>query len=376
MMKKIAIITFSRAHNYGSILQGYALQKYLLKNFDCECDIIDFSNKNQCEMYKVFKKNNNIRNIVKNILALFFYKKLKREYDDFEKFINENLILSKDKFFDSNQLKALDGKYDIYIAGSDQVWNITCMDADDAYFLNFVTNGKKIAYAPSFGARNILNYSKTPEKYANYIKNFDYVSIREINGKKWIKDLTGLDVPILIDPTMFYDMEEWKKIMSPSFIKEKYILYYAFHFSQEVNKKVKELSKKFGLPVYILSSHGWVYNLCALYGFKLAKHSGPSEFIRLINDAEIVFSTSFHGTVFATLFHKNFWFMYGSIQDATDDRALTLVKQMGIEDRVIKMDELNSIDFSKVPDYSIVDKKLESLRKEAFNYLNSSIGEK
>lgn len=373
--KKIAILTFSRAHNYGSILQGYALQKYINDNFDCKCDIIDFSNRSQKEMYNIFKTNNSIKNIIKNIIAVITYPLMKREYDDFESFIEKNLCFSKNKYEESKKMKELNEMYDIFIAGSDQVWNIKCKDADDVYFLNFIDGKKKIAYAPSFGAQDLNTCSDNPKKYANYLNSFDYLSIRENNGKKWIKNLTGKNVPVLIDPTLFYSKEEWYPLMSPPLTKKKYILYYSFHFTQEINKVVKKISKKLGLPVIVLSAHAWVYNLCALYGFSLAKHSGPSEFLRLINDAEIVLSNSFHGTVFSTIYEKNFWFLYGSIQDETDDRALTLVKQLEIEDRILKVEDVDNCDFYTIPNYENVSRNLKTLRKEAFEYLKKSINE-
>ena len=371
--KKIGIVTFSRAHNYGSILQAYALQKYISKNYPYECEIIDFSNKNQKEMYSIFKSNNSLKNIVKNIIGLVTFPLMKREFNDFENFIDNNLVFSEKKYKSSTEMVELNNIYDIFISGSDQVWNIKCKDADDVYFLNFVKDKKKIAYAPSFGAQDLSKCSSNPEKYSNYLKDFNCLSIRENNGKKWIKNLTGIDVPVLIDPTMFYSKEDWYPLMSKPLIKKPYILYYSFHFTQEVNKAVKRISQKLGLPVIVLSAHAWVYNLCSLYGFSLAKHSSPAEFLRLINDAEIVLSNSFHGTVFSAIYEKNFWFLYGSIQDSTDDRALTLVKQIGIEDRILKLEDIDNCDFSILPDYAEVKKKLAFLRKEAFDYLDDSI---
>ena len=205
------------------------------------------------------------------------------------------------------------------------------------------------------------------------MEDYDYLSIRENNGKKWIKELVNQDVPVLIDPTMFYSKEQWYPLMSKPLYKKPYILYYSFHFTQEVNKAVKKISKKLGLPVVVLSAHAWVYNMCSLYGFSLAKHSSPAEFLRLINDAEMVLSNSFHGTVFSTIYEKNFWFLYGTIQDPTDDRALTLVKQMGIEDRILKLEDIEKCDFNKIPNYNDVKQKLEILRKDAFDYLDKSI---
>ena len=371
--KKIGLITFSRAHNYGSLLQAYALQKKIQQFPDIKCEIIDFSNNAQIEMYSIFKTKCTIKNIIKNAIALFFYPLMKREYMDFEKFIVTNLQLSSTQYTDETSLKELNNEYDMFVTGSDQVWNIKCLDADDAYFLSFVSEKPKIAYAPSFGAQNICECSEHPEKYEEYLKQFSNISIRENNGKMWLKKLIDKDVPVLIDPTMFYTKEEWYPLMSEPLYDQPYILYYSFHFTQEINKVVKKISKKLGLPVIILSAHACIYNLCAMYGFKLARHAGPQEFIRLINDAEFVLSNSFHGTVFSTIFEKNFWFLYGSIQDENDDRAKTLVQQMGIEDRILNITDIDKCDFNKIPDYKKVANNLQRLRKEAFDYLNEAL---
>lgn len=368
---KVAIITFQRAHNYGSILQAYALQKYISENEYVEqCDIIDFSNENQQEMYRVFKKRKTIKNIIKNGIALVTYPLVKREYDDFEFFINDKLHLTLNKYSVSTQMRELERQYDVFVSGSDQVWNINCEDADDAYFLNFVEKKPKIAYAPSFGAQNILTCAKDVNIYRKYISEFSYVSIREKNGRKWLKELIGQDVPLLIDPTMFYDKEQWYDLMAEPQIDKPYILYYSFHFTQEVNRAVYKISKRLGLPVIVLSSHAWVYSALAVYGFKLARHAGPAEFLRLVNDAEIVLSNSFHGTVFSTIFEKNFWFLYGSVQNPLDDRATTMVEQMGIADRILTLDKIDDWDFYQKANYDYVAKCLYPLRTEAFKYLD------
>lgn len=366
---KVAILTFHRAHNYGSILQSYALQQYVISKGH-KCEIIDFSNENQQEMYRVFKKRLSAKNIIKNAISLITYSISKREYDDFEKFIETKLILSAERYKSSAEMKKLSLEYDLFIAGSDQIWNLMCGDADDAYYLDFIENKTKVAYAPSFGAQNIMTVSSDPDKYADLIRSFDAVSIREKNGKKWIKELTGLDVPLLIDPTMFYDKEYWYSLMSEPLTEGKFILYYSFHFTDEINKAVHKISKKLGLPVIVLSSHAWVYNHLWSYGFRLARHAGPSEFLRLVNDAEIIISNSFHGTVFSTIYEKNFWFLYGEVQDELDDRATTMVEQMGIQDRIITLDKIDTWNFYKKADYSVVRENLLPLRKQAFKYLD------
>ena len=137
------------------MLESYAIYTRL-KRISNETEIVDFSSRGQIELYKVFYKNNNIKNIIKNVLLLPHRKRLTNNNLKYEEFKNKNFKLSK-RYTDNN---IDDSNYDVVVAGSDQIWNITIADYDDAYFLNWVKNAKKVAYAPSFGAKNILKYSK------------------------------------------------------------------------------------------------------------------------------------------------------------------------------------------------------------------------
>lgn len=174
------------------------------------------------------------------------------------------------------ELDGIDKNYDIVIAGGDQVWNVRCRDADVAYFLSFVKNAKKVAYSPSLGARNINKVTLNPKKYERLIKDFDALSVREDNGKKWLKDLTGLDIPIIADPTVLLTEEEWEKALPINSIEEKFILYYAFSYSSEYNNKImQEVIRKTGMPIYIIDGKSWAINKLDQYGIKLWKKSGP-----------------------------------------------------------------------------------------------------
>ena len=207
-MKKIGIITFHNSYNCGSMLETYAIQKYLQKK-DLENEIIDFSTKAQKELYDISFKNNSIKNIIKNILLFPWRKKVKINNNQYEQFKSKNFKLSSDKYDEKKKIK---DNYSIVVAGSDQIWNITISDSDDAYFLPWVTKARKVAYAPSFGAQNILKVSSSPEKYKKYIVSFDALSVREKNGQKWIKDLTGRKAELLIDPTLLLSQEDYSSL--------------------------------------------------------------------------------------------------------------------------------------------------------------------
>lgn len=166
----IGIITYHRAENYGSVLQAYALNKYI-KNINSKFHVetIDYYNETQEKMYNLFQSNSSIMNIIRNIHTLLNIKALKNKKKAFKKFISIHISLSETIGNDTNKLKQYAQKYDICICGSDQIWNIHCDDQDINYFLSFSTNSRKVAYAPSLG---INQFSEEENKiFKKYISN-------------------------------------------------------------------------------------------------------------------------------------------------------------------------------------------------------------
>ena len=177
-MKKIGLITFHASHNNGSMLQALALQTVLEKKYNCKVEIINFSNESQRNMYAVLPKADNYKRLIKNVIWMTKYKEMKKQYKSYCEFSGKYFHLSSKEYSLSSQLEELDGVYDAIIAGSDQVWNIACRDADDAYYLNFVQKTPKYAYAVSFGANNPFELGER-NKYINYINKFRMISVRE-----------------------------------------------------------------------------------------------------------------------------------------------------------------------------------------------------
>ena len=166
MKERIGIITFHCSHNYGSILQSYALQKYLInKNYDVK--IIDYTLRWDYEYYQLFRREL-YRYSKKAVLSdLFYFKKnLKRKYN-FEKFSKRHLITTNKKYYDFQPMEDLNSDFDIFICGSDQIWNFDCTrQIIPAYFLDFADNTKiKIAYAPSMAHSSFYNIDKVKLQY-------------------------------------------------------------------------------------------------------------------------------------------------------------------------------------------------------------------
>lgn len=372
-MKKnnVGIITFHNSYNCGSMLQSYALQK-VLNLLNVKNEIIDFSNDGQREVYSLYDHNKTIKSFIKNIIVSLYRKRIIEDFNNYEMFKNNIFKLSEKKYNNSKELS--DECYDIVITGSDQVWNITIKDGDEAYFLPWVKNAKKIAYSPSFGSKSILKYADNTDKYVKMINDFNYVSTRENNGKKWIKDLTGKDVPVLLDPTLLlaekeYDVIEDKNIKIP----KKYIFYYSPSFDYKINKLVKKISTKYKLPVIAFNSKNYYVKGMNFKGFKQAEYESPSVYLHLIKNATLIITTSFHGTIFSTIYRKKFWTIKNGAMLKDDDRVLTLMNNLDLIDRLIPIQFNKGFDYLKEKSYLNYEKELKIMQTKSIEYLKRCV---
>ena len=362
-MKKVGIITFHAAHNYGSNLQAFSLQK-AISRLGLDCEIINFRTERQKDQYRPLTKRKGLKYLVKNTYFLLNYKTRKKKYNNFEKFINSKLVLSKKEFNSLEELTQSPPDYDYYISGSDQIWNTTPNDADDSYFLPFVKKGKKIAYAPSFGQFGNIKHK---EKVVKYLSGYDALSTREQYGKDLILELTGRDVPIVPDPTLLTPKEEWESLIPKSIVNGEYIFFYTLFATKEMINIVKNVSKSLNLPV-VISNVSNQYEIFS--GFKKIRYAGPLEFLCLLKNSKFVCVTSFHGAVFSILLHKPFF----AINGLSDNRIKTLLKSVDLLDRAItindlaqKLENLYDIDFAKS------DEKICALRKKGEEFLSVAL---
>jgi len=372
---KIGIITFHRSYNCGSIMQAYAMQKVLKEKYDLTPEFINFSNKGQQELYAIFDKKLSIKNLAKNIIKAPFYVLLKDNNKSYEEYINRNLLLSKD-YSELAELKEIELGYDLYLAGSDQVWNITIQDGDDAYFLPFVQDHPKIAYAVSQGARDIIEHTNNPAKYKQMINDFDFLSVREPNGQKWLKDGFNINSEITLDPTLLLDSMDYtdaEEQTNENLGSNQYIFIYATKINKEFERIIRNVAKKEGLKIVIWQPDTWLKILGWSKGYVLPKAQNPGKYLTLIKNAKYVFTASFHGVVFAAQYRKNFWVLANDgMNNNKDDRILSLLHNFKLTNRLLKSEEKTK-DISKAPDYSCFESKILINRERSFNFLKRAI---
>lgn len=375
-MKKVAILTWLNNENYGSILQAYALQRFIIKSGYDAIDI-DYNpssivrlenwlvNRNSPKLFvdKLKKKSNKILNKNKIDFSI-----RKQKFDQFKK---ENINITK-RYSKFKELENINNKYDIYVCGSDQIWSPKLMNP--VFFFSFLDkNQYKISYAPSLGVSYI---SKEKEKkIAELLDPFSYISVREQQGKEILNSI-GLnkDVTVQVDPTILLTAEEWKRIINSSKEKEKYILLYLLSDNEEYIKKVKEIAHENNLKVRIILTDIGPFNT----GFDEVKDSGPKEWLTLINNAEYVFTDSFHGAIFSMIFNKQFTLFKrfcDNKKNSENSRIHNLANVFGIENVIADKDTI--IDIEHKIDYSEINKKIEKERKKSSEWLlNALVGAK
>lgn len=329
---KIGILTFHAAHNYGSMLQNYALQRVLIK-LGHQPETINLRTPVQKEIYDYFKPFSKLLDKKRLLYTLMYFpwkKQLKIKYSLFERFLNENLQLSKElnRYEDLGLLPS----YDAYIIGSDQCWNMTATDFDWSYFLGFTPEGsKKLSYAISMGPHPQEVLSKSPEilaKVKDLLVRFDGISVRDKDTKKVTDQITDnkVESTIHVDPTLLLSREDWENLIPQKpMVEGKYIFFYNPYWVGDAFKQAHELGKLTGLPV-VVSSPNMRGNV-QYSDFKKVFEVGPMEFLNLVKNAEYVVGRSFHLIAFSTIFHKKFV----AVEGLGDSRICELLKMFGLE---------------------------------------------
>lgn len=281
---KIATITYSWAQNWGAVLQAYALVKYL-NNIGHEAKLIN---------YREFDNTliSTVKSIPDGILDLLTLPASVRRIKRYNEFRNNELFLTK-KCNTVEQLERLNAGFDVFITGSDQVWNVGMGVCKDFYLHFTAPDKKRISYAASFGV------SEIPEQYKSDtirgLKNIDVISVRELSGKKIVETLTNKKAEVVLDPVFLLTRKQWMDIASNAVIQKPYI----FVYPTQVTAKLIDIVKKIKREMKIMAVSPFYVPGC-----KVIKDLGPREFIRCIADAKYVVASSFHATAFSMIFNK------------------------------------------------------------------------
>ena len=359
-MKKIGILTFHNAENYGAVLQAYALKTYLqqYKSFSF-FDIIDYKSPLIELSYKYINswssyKSKGLKKIISFLLQLFYLPNK----------IEKKKIFKK---FDTDWLKSVDNDFNEYnsiIYGSDQIWNPTLTDDDLIYFgKNY--NGKKISYAASDGGELDLT-----DKIVTYLKEFYRISCREKSlSDKLMKKLNS--VSTVCDPVFLLSKEDWinKFAHKPSI--DNYVLIYKISENLDLDKEAVKFAKKNNKKVVqIVYSKSIKKIFC--FNQKIVSAISPNEFVGYFAYADFIFTTSFHGTAFSIILEKDF---YTLSFNKRSERITDLLKEVGLENRFVNTTpEYDEIESHKICYLEVSDRKDQYVNK-SMDFLKEALND-
>lgn len=357
---RIGILTLPIGHNYGGILQNFALQ-YVLRQLGH--NPITFAKGETYPYrkyygYKVLK----LLRLYKDKMPLKPMWK-QRRITLFRKnweFIFDNINVTSPKIALNEDLPSR-LNLDAIIVGSDQVWRPDYYWEIDTMFLSFVPENseiKRITYGASFGGREWRFTAEQTRQCDALIKKFDKVSVRELDGIEMCRKYFGVDSVCVLDPTLLVPRHEYerlcKKLRQPD---REYVCAYILDCDEEIKTRLEDIAKQRNMELKIFSAD----KDCTL---------SVEEWIAMFRDAGMVITDSFHGSVFSIIFQKEFYSIANISRGGS--RFVSLLSQLGLQYRLF--DSVQSLDFN-IPetDWTDVGSKLNVLKQSSLDYLVNAL---
>lgn len=369
---KVAVISW-KFENFGTLLQAYALNYFLNQIDTIDCDFV---------FYDLDKNNLDIpfRLISLDTPSKIWNKifKIKNQYLEKESEIQKEACspffekIKHTKQVQKHELYKLNEQYDVFICGSDQIWNPCYFDK--SYFLDFVRDDKKkIAYAPSLGGNKIPLRLKLI--YRKLISRFDYLSAREKESCDLITLLTKKKCEYVTDPTILLSSNEWLNALNIKInnSKGKYLLCYFLSPQAWYKDYVISIAEKYNLHIAYLNNTESDYFTEFKDSFKIV--GGPEEFVSAIANAQFIITDSFHGTLFSVFFEKNFITLQrfkDTGKRSENNRVTSFLNSINILNRFVYKGDKFSDDECKI-DYKSVNTILYEKRNHAKQYIQNAL---
>lgn len=384
-MKKVGIITIVNVNNYGAELQAFAtFRKLQLMGHNAE--IINYLyykdwryidskmsrsfNSMSIKGKIIYFAKYRVASFVLNKILPLICKDVKQRIANFNSFHQHNTRFSK-LYKSMKDLYTDTPIYDVYMVGSDQVWNPNASSSIEPYFLTFAPHSAlTVSYASSFGVSKIENNS-----IANRIKlglsSIKTISVRESSGVNLVKELTGRTAQLVCDPTLLLNKSEWTMFMKPvSNMPQRYVLIYQLSESDAIVKLATRIGKQEQIPVYRICKRA--FKVKKDKGVVNILNAGPSEFLSLITNASFIITNSFHGTAFSINFDVPFYTVV-SAKKKNNNRMESLLDYVGLGKRIVKDD----VDITNLPivgyDVNATQLKLKSFRLESEKFLEDAL---
>ena len=375
---KIGIITqYYKSENYGGNLQAYALCHALQREgYDAEQICYGGSPQSSANTPAHTLKSR-LKRVVCNpsVLAEGTANKLynrcvinnrKARSKFFAKF-NSEIIPHSQEVYQKNNIHESNGKYDVFITGSDQVWNVKWYNP--VYFLKFVNADKiKMSYAASISLASLTEEQK--QIFRESITDYFAVSVREKSGVDLLDGIA--DAKWCLDPTLLLSKGEWDEVCTPKVIDGKYVLGFFLSGNKNFRKAAKGYAKKKGYTYIELPAHMHNFH----FADKRMYPIGPGEFLSLIKHSEAVFTDSFHASVFSIIFNREFFVFARKDHPGMVARLIDLTGLFGCEERICDSCEKQKYKYFesvKPADYMNCSEEYLSMKEKSINFLNDNL---
>ena len=363
-MKKVGIVTWYKNGNFGGTLQAFALSK-IYERLNLEVEFINYNPHK--DFSSIFLR------YIKDFIVFLIYKPIYLTRQRIKHFIELNLRESQ-LFTKYNVLSEYANKNYLFVScGSDQIWAIkpNVSQINEFYYLTFVDEKKRLAYAPSIGLNYIPEQHK--EQFKELVSKIPYLSVREETGAKLIYDLANIKAHVNLDPTLMLSKLEWNNLLeSTRLVNYEYVLCYFLSDNPQYEMfrdKLCTLESIKCINVQINKKGYLDKNTFAV---------NPFDFIRLIRDAKYVLTDSYHGMIFSVLFEKQVG-IFSRFKDcdkiSQNSRINDLLEKLDLEYLLISdIENYNIYDFTtRDINYEKANQRLELNKKRSFDFLNFSI---
>lgn len=337
---KVGILTFHDAHNYGAVLQAYALKKYI-QQLGHDVRVINYHHETIPDGFLYLKEDNYNR------------------WEKFDKFIKELINYDTKTYINEEELEKLD--IDVWICGSDQIWNTEITRGfNKGFFLDFETKGKKVSYAVSMGIPSLP--AEHEESFKESINKLDRISVREESLKQYAEKFTDKEVIRTLDPTLLLEENDYNNLISENKYGD-YILIYALGPDERLTKIANKIAQEKNAKILELNDERKEEYFC-----EQISDAGPDEFLTLIKNAKAIITNSFHGTIFSIIFQKEFYTITRLNRNSRMENILGIID---MKDRLI--DKLEDLENVKEQDFKKAYERLSYEKEKSKDFLKKAL---
>lgn len=364
---KIGIITVHRAHNSGAMLQALALQETLRRMRHSPC-MVEANTIGEGRRWPSVSLRTWKGWVVCTLQIVLSAGIRARKLRLFRRFLRHFTLSAR--FNRASDIREAD--FDLFIVGSDQVWNLEIVKDAQLFLLEFCGDGaKKAAYAASFGIEALP--PAWTERFRIALASFSGITVREETAARIVAGLTGITPPVVLDPTLLLTAADYRSFEAPRIVRRPYVCVYSIGAAAAYMRELgRRIAAARGLKLVFVDATSFGDWRRSFRDYQIVS---PDRFLSFLCHAECVICTSYHATIFSIQYEKPFLTVLPKGSRVTS-RPRSLLNRLELKDHLVDEDaDLNDLATRIDVDYERVRPRIQSLRKASLDELRRMIGE-